>query len=220
MFIGHFAAGFAAKAAAPRVSLGMLFLAAQLLDLIWPVLLLLGVERVSIVPGATAVTPLVFEHYPWSHSLAAVAGWALLLGGGYLLLRKQAAGAVVLGALVLGHWALDAIVHQPDLPLMPGGTGMAGLNAWSSLPLTLAIELSLFGLGVGLYARSTAPADAAGRWGFVALVAFLLAVYGGNLFAPPPPGVEAIAWAGQLQWLLVLWGYWIDRHRTPRRVRD
>ncbi|HEX9181307.1 MAG TPA: hypothetical protein VF859_12975, partial [Burkholderiales bacterium] len=107
MFIGHFAAGFAAKAAAPRVSLGMLFLAAQLLDLIWPMLLLLGVERVSIVPGATAVTPLVFEHYPWSHSLAAVAGWALLMGGGYLLLHKQAAGAVVLGALVLSHWALD-----------------------------------------------------------------------------------------------------------------
>src|SRR5512134_3596575 len=98
MFIGHFAVGFAAKAAAPKVSLGTLFLAAQFLDLLWPALLLLGVERVSIVPGATAVTPLVFEHYPVSHSLAAVIGWAVLVGGGYLIVRREPAGAVLLGA--------------------------------------------------------------------------------------------------------------------------
>jgi hypothetical protein len=213
MFLGHFAVGFAAKSAAPKVSLGTLFLAAQFLDLLWPALLLLGVERVSIVPGATAVTPLVFEHYPVSHSLAAVAGWAALVGGGYLLLRQEPAGAVVLGALVLSHWALDAIVHQPDLPLLPGGATVIGLNAWASLPLTLAVELALFALGVWLYCRATSPVDAIGRRGLAALVVFLLLIYGGNLFGAPPPSVEAIAWAGQLQWLLVLWGYWIDGHR-------
>lgn len=79
MFIGHFAVGFGAKSVAPRVSLGTLFLAAQFIDLLWPTLLLLGVEHVRIVPGATVVTPLVFDHYPVSHSLIAVLGWTVLV---------------------------------------------------------------------------------------------------------------------------------------------
>jgi len=213
MFIGHFAVGFGAKSVAPKVSLGSLFVAAQFIDLLWPTLLLLGLERVRIEPGATVVTPLAFEHYPISHSLAAVAGWALLVGGIYLLLRKDRRGALVLAALVLSHWLLDAIVHRPDLPLYPGSGTLVGLGAWASLPATLLIELPLFALGVWLYLRATSARDAAGRWGLWALVAFLLLVYVGNLFGPPPPDTTAIAWVGQLQWLLVLWGYWVDKHR-------
>jgi membrane-bound metal-dependent hydrolase YbcI (DUF457 family) len=213
MFIGHFGAGFAAKSAAPEVSLGTLFLAAQFLDLLWPTLLLLGVERVRVDPAATGINPLVFEHYPISHSLAAVAGWALLVGLGYLLIRRERRGAIVLALLVISHWLLDMIVHRPDLPLYPGSATRVGLNAWSSLPLTLAIEGSLFALGIFLYARVTSPADAIGKWGLAGLVMFLLVIYLGSLFGSPPPGAAAIAWVGQLQWLLVLWGYWIDRHR-------
>jgi len=180
---------------------------------LWPTLLLLGVERVQVAPGATVVTPLLFEHYPVSHSLAAVLGWTVLVGGGYLLLRRERIGALVVGLLVLSHWGLDAIVHRPDLPLFPGSATLIGMEAWSSLPLTLALELPLFALGVWLYARATTPQDAVGHWGLVALLVFLLVVYAGNLFGPPPPSSGAIAWAGQLQWLLVLWGYWIDKHR-------
>ena len=213
MFIGHFGVGFGAKAIAPNVSLGSLFLAAQFVDLLWPTLLLLGVERVRIVPGATAVTPLLFEHYPISHSLLAVLGWAMFVGCAYFLLRRQRAGAFVLAALVLSHWGLDAIVHQPDLPLFPGSTTLIGLNAWSSLAATLAMEIPLFALGVWLYAHATVAADRVGHWGFWSLIAFLLVIYAGNLFGAPPPSAEAIAWVGQSQWLLVLLGYWIDGHR-------
>lgn len=213
MFIAHFGIGFGAKSLAPRVSLGSLFLAAQFLDLLWPVLLLFGVERVLIVPGATRVTPLIFEHYPVSHSLLVVLGWALAIGGIHFYLRRNRIGALVMGMLVLSHWMLDAIVHRPDLPLFPGSGTVVGLNAWSSLPLTLAIEILLFAIGVRLYARATVAVDAIGKWGLFGLVFFLLAVYAGNVFGSAPPSVEAIAWIGQLQWLLVLWGYWIDRHR-------
>jgi membrane-bound metal-dependent hydrolase YbcI (DUF457 family) len=215
LFIGHFGVGFGAKAVAPRVPLGTLFVAAQFLDLLWPILLLLGVEQVRIVPGATAVTPLVFEHYPISHSLLAVLAWAVLIGGGYLLMRRDRIGALVLGILVVSHWLLDAIVHRPDLPLFPGSSTLVGLNAWSSLPLTLILEVSIFAVGIGWYARSTRPTDSTGRWSLVALVVFLLVIYAGNLFGAPRPNANAIAWAGQLQWLLVLWGYWVDRHRRP-----
>ena len=213
MFIGHFGAGFAAKSITPKTSLGSLFLAAQFIDLLWAALLLFGLERVRIVPGATAVTPLLFEHYPISHSLLAVLGWAALVGCTYLLLRRERVGAIVLAALVLSHWGLDAVVHQPDLPLFPASTTLVGLTVWSSLPLTLAIEVSLFLLGVWLYARTTVAIDRVGRWGFWSLVVFLLVIYAGNLFGAPPPSAEAIAWVGQSQWLLVLWGYWIDAHR-------
>lgn len=213
MFLGHFALGFAAKTAAPRVSLGTLFLGAQLIDLLWPTFLLLGWERVRIEPGATAVTPLVFEHYPYTHSLLAVWLWALLLGSLHWAWRRDRQAATVLGLLVLSHWLLDAVAHRPDLPLLPWGETMAGLRLWFSRPLTLALEVPLFALGVWLYVRATRAQDAAGRWGLAALVLFLAVVYAGNLWGDPPPSVQAIAWVGQLQWLLVAWGWWVDRHR-------
>jgi len=71
MFIGHFAVGFAAKRAAPRLSLAVLFAAAQFADLLWPVMVALGIEQVRIQPGITAFTPLDFVSYPYSHSLGA-----------------------------------------------------------------------------------------------------------------------------------------------------
>jgi len=213
MFIGHFGVGFAAKSVARQVSLGWLFAAAQFVDLLWPTLLLLGVERVRISPGATAVTPLDFEHYPVSHSLAAVLGWAIVVGVAYLLVRRNIRNSLVLAALVVSHWVLDAIVHRPDLPLYPGSAALVGMNAWSSLPLTIAIEVPIFILGAWSYARTTKPVDRSGRWGFAGLAVFLLAIQAGNLFGPPPPSVEAIAWIGQAQWLLVLWAFWVDDHR-------
>ncbi|MCB0769938.1 MAG: hypothetical protein KDC00_05985 [Flavobacteriales bacterium] len=117
MFIGHFAVGFAAKRWAPALSLGVLFIAAQFLGLLWPVLLMLGVEHAEIVPGITALTPLDFQHYPISHSLVAVIGWSVLIGVVALLFKLPRHLALLLGALVLSHWLLDLLVHRPDLPL-------------------------------------------------------------------------------------------------------
>lgn len=216
MFIGHFGVGFAGKAAAPRASLGTLFLSAQLLDLLWPTLLLLGWEHVEIAPGLTRVTPLDFVSYPISHSLLAVALWALAFAALYALVRRYPVGALVVGALVASHWLLDAIVHRPDLPLVPGGEVKVGLGLWDSLPATLAVEASTFCVGLALYLRATRPRDRAGTLGLVALVGLLLVIYLGNLFGPPPPSVVAIAWVGQAQWLLVLLGWWVDRHREGR----
>ncbi len=137
----------------------------------------------------------------------------IAVGVVYWMLRKDLNGAVLLGLLVLSHWMLDAIVHQPDLPLYPGNSPVVGLNLWSSLSATLVVETSIFIAGAWLYARSTKALDPTGKWGFRALVLSLAAIYAGNLFGPPPPSVPAIAWAGQLQWMFVLWGYWLDKHR-------
>ncbi|MFC2144069.1 hypothetical protein ACFLQM_00070 [Acidobacteriota bacterium] len=214
MFLGHFGIGFGAKAAAPRVSLGTLFLAAQFVDLLWPTLLLIGLEKVVIAPGNTRVTPLDFTDYPITHSLLLSLVWALLFGAAYYLLRKYPKGAWVCGAAVLSHWVLDLLTHRPDLPLLPGGATRVGLGLWNSLPATLIVELGIFAIGVWLYTRSTRPLDRTGTIALGALVGFLLVIYFGNLFGPPPPNVTALAWVGQTQWLLVIWAFWIDRHRA------
>jgi hypothetical protein len=214
MFIGHFALAFAAKPVAPRLSLGTTFLAAQFIDLIWPTLLLLGLERVRIAPGHTAVTPLAFEHYPWSHSLLAACAWGLLLGAACLLGRRGLRASVLVGLLVVSHWLLDALVHIPDLPLAPGGSARIGLGLWQSHVATLLLEGALFAAGLALYLRSTRATDRTGRWALVGLVALLLVIYVGNLFGPPPDNVAAIAWVGHAQWLLVAWAYWVNAHRS------
>jgi hypothetical protein len=213
MFIGHFGLALAARRTAPQLSLGTAFLAAQFLDLLWPTLLLLGVETVRIQPGATAVTPLVFLHYPYTHSLLLAGFWGLALGALYAGLRKDLRGAVVVGLLVLSHWVLDALVHEPDLPLAPGLDTVVGLGLWNSRAGTLLAEVPMFAIGVWLYLRGTRARDRIGAFGFGALVLFLAIVYAANLTGPPPPSVDAIAWVGQAQWLLVAWAYWVDGHR-------
>jgi hypothetical protein len=213
VFIGHFGVAFGAKTAAPRVSLGSLFLAAQFIDLLWPTFLLLGWEEVRIAPGITTVTPLDFVSYPLSHSLLAVIAWALIVAAIYLFLCRYPRGALVLATAVISHWLLDALVHRPDLPLYPGGTILIGLGLWSSVGVTLAVELPILVIGLWIYVRATAARDPVGYWALWGLVAFLLAIYAANLLGPPPPSAIAVAWVAQAQWLLVVWGYWVDRHR-------
>ena len=214
MFIGHFGLAFAAKKVAPRPSLGTLALAAQLVDGVWPVFLLLGWEKVEIVPGITAVTPLLFVSYPYTHSLAAGAVWAMLLAGGYYLLRRDGVGAGWIAALVVSHWILDFISHRPDLPLWPGGPKV-GLGLWNSVPATLAVEFALFAGGIWLYLSATRARDRIGIWALAAFVTLLAVLYLAAVFGPPPPSVQMLAMSGLLGWLFVVWAYWIDRHREP-----
>jgi hypothetical protein len=213
MFIGHFAVAFAAKKAAPKVPLGALFIGAQFLDLLWPVCVLMGLETVRIHPGDTAVTPLEFVSYPWSHSLLLAIFWGVLLGFAVLLTRSSKAGAAVAALLVVSHWVLDWITHRPDLQLWPGSPSRYGLGLWNSLPWTLAVEGALFVAGIALYARATAASSRAGRWGLWLLVGFLAAIYLASVFGPTPPSAEAVAWSGVGMWLLVFWGYWLDGRR-------
>lgn len=220
MFIGHFALGFAAKRAAPRVPLGMLFIAAQLADVIWPFLLAAGVERVRIDPGNTAFTPLDFVSYPYSHSLALLAVWGLLLGYGYTALRHaRAQTTLLLAALVVSHWVLDFVTHRADMPFYPGSVKV-GLALWNSIPATLVIEGGMFAAGVFVYARTTRARDAIGRWAFVGLTVLLLAAYAGNLLGGAPPSVTAI-WAVGIfgSGAILAVSEWVDRHRAPRVVR-
>jgi membrane-bound metal-dependent hydrolase YbcI (DUF457 family) len=214
MFIGHFAVGLAAKRAAPRASLGALMAAPILLDLLWPIFLLLGWERVRIQPGVTAFNDLALEHYPWSHSLLMSVVWAAAFAGVYWLRTGYRAGALAIAAGVVSHWVLDWITHRPDLPLYPGSSPLYGLGLWNAPAATIAVESLMFGGAVWLYARTTRSLDLVGRfafWAFVGLLALGYAVDALSTAPSPPP--RALAWGALTGWLLPILAWWFDRHR-------
>jgi len=213
MLIGHVAVALGAKKAAPKTSLGTLLLAAQWPDLVWPLFLTLGWERVRIVPGITAVSPLDFTRYPFTHSLLADFGWALILAGVYLVFKKNRRGALLIGLCVMSHWGLDFLSHRPDLPLYPGSQ-LVGLGLWNSVAGTLLIEGGLFVAGVLIYSRATRAQDKIGEYSLKTFVGLLVLIYLASLMGSPPPSVAAVEWAGVFSWLFIAWAYWIDQHRT------
>ncbi len=213
MFLGHLGVALAAKRVAPKVSLGVAMAAATWIDLVWPLFVLAGVERVEVRPGDTVMTPLAFVEYPYTHSLLAVLGWSVLAAALYAAFRRSWRGSLVVGALVTSHWVLDFFTHRPDLPLWPGGP-VVGLGLWNLPALTLLLELAIFVGGVALYLRTTQPLDRVGRWSLAGLVALVSAIYVVNLAGPPPPSAEAVAGAALAAWLLVPWSAWVDLHRA------
>jgi hypothetical protein len=215
MFLGHFAVGFGLKRAAPHTNLGWLVAAVCFLDLIWPVFLIAGIERVEIDPDNTAFTPLNFVSYPYSHSLLMAVFWSIIVGGIYLFLRKYNAGAIAVGIGVVSHWFLDAVVHRPDLPLYPGGDARVGFGLWNSVPATLLVEATMFAVGLYLYLRSTRAVNGKGVWVLWVLVAFLVVSYLSNALGPPPPSAEFLAYFTPLVWIFVFLAAWADRNRAP-----
>jgi membrane-bound metal-dependent hydrolase YbcI (DUF457 family) len=213
MFIGHFAVGMAAKSAKPSLSLGTYFFAAQFVDLLWPTLLLFNMEQVAISPGITAMTPLDFMHYPYTHSLVMAFVWAAAGFALVYLFKKDASAGLIVGLCVFSHWLLDFFTHRPDLPLTLSETTKVGLGLWNYKAATVIIETGLFIAGVWLYVRKTKAIDKIGTYGFWGTIAFLALISISNLVGPPPPNVGAIAWAGHLQWLFVILAYWFDKHR-------
>jgi hypothetical protein len=216
MFLGHFGLAYAAKRAAPAASLGTLILAAQFADLIWPLLLLAGVERVDIVHGATPLLDLNFSSYPYSHSLAMLVLLGALFGGAHYAARRRARDALIIALLVPSHWLLDLVMHVPDLPVYPGASTLHGLGLWRSLPLSIALEFGVFACGLALYALKTRARDRIGSWGMWSLVAFLAAAYVASIVAGAPPDVGTLACSALIMWLLLPWAAWTDRHRATK----
>jgi membrane-bound metal-dependent hydrolase YbcI (DUF457 family) len=215
MFIGHFAVGLASKPVAPRASLGVLMAAPNLLDLLWPIFLLLGWEQVRIDPGNTAFTPLDFVSYPISHSLLTACGWGALFALLYWARTRYTRGAVVIGLSVVSHWVLDFVTHRPDMPLYPGGPKF-GLGLWNSVPATVCIEVGMYVVGAWLYLSSTRARDRTGSYALWVFLAFGLLAYIGNILGPPPPNTRAIACVTLTLWLVPVWAWWIDRHREVK----
>ena len=148
MFIGHYGVSLAAKRYDPRIPLGVLFLAVQVLDVLFAIFVLSGIEKLKIVPGFTAYNPYDLYWMPYSHSLVGALGWSVvaavvcLLAARRLPPRARGAAAAVVGAAVFSHFLLDVPMHTPDLPLSLGaGSPKIGLGLWNHRDAALAAEL-------------------------------------------------------------------------------
>jgi hypothetical protein len=221
MFVGHLAVGFAAKRFAPKTSLGTLLVASQFADILWPVLLLTDVEHARIVPGITKASAFDFYDYPITHSLYGMCAWGLFLASVHYVVKRYRAGALAVFVVVVSHWFLDLLAHRPDLPLRPDSHQKFGFGLWNSIGATFVVEGAIFAIGLWIYLSSTRARDRAGRIGFWGIVLLLLLLWIPSLFGAAPPSMNAVAITGIVGALLILiWGYWIDRHRpaVPEHV--
>jgi membrane-bound metal-dependent hydrolase YbcI (DUF457 family) len=211
MFIGHFAVGFALKKAEPRVPLGVWFAGVLLLDILWPIFLLLGVEKASVVPGFTVVTPLNLEILDWSHSLVMTIVWSALFGA-LVFWRVRTAKAFIFTALaVTSHWVLDYVTHSPDMPLAPH-SAKYGLGLWNSLRWTLVAEFSLFATGIFLYINLASRAPRKGLIHLSALILFFIVMYIMAVFGPVPPNDQTILATSALALTpVIFWANFVDK---------
>lgn len=218
MFVGHFAVGFMAKRAAPRVSLPVLFAAVSFLDILWPLFIVLGVEHARIVPGITAASPLDLYDYPWSHSLVMSLVWSLVFASPFFFKRCVRDGFIVAGC-VFSHFVLDLVTHRPDMLLAPGTTEKYGFGLWNALVPAILVEAALFAAGIVVYVRSTRAISKMGSIGLWALVAVLGLSWLSGVFGPPPPSIAIVAWSALVFVPITLaWSRAIDRARPPTWV--
>lgn len=217
MFVAHFAAGFAGKRAAPRISLGTLVLAALWADLLTWTLVLAGVEHIAIQPGITTTNALNLYDYPISHSLVMDILWGLAFGGIYYLVRKDWRGSAVLFAAVMSHWVLDFIAHRPDMPLLPGLHTYVGLGLYNSKLGMLLVEGLIWIVGIVIYERATRSRGWSGAILFYLVVALLTLLWLPSLNGAAPP--VTIQKMGQIDvpalLILIAWAYLMDWLREP-----
>jgi len=216
MFIGHFGLSFAAKKVAPNVSLATLFIATQFVDILWPFLLVFGVEKVAVTPGYTKMNAFEFLHYPYTHSLFMGLVWGVVAGGIHWLVKRDNRSALVIGLCVLSHWLLDVIVHVADLPLSPFGDYKAGFGLWNLVAVTLLVETAIFLAGVFVYASVTKAKNKVGKWGLWTLVLLLLMITLSNTFGPTPPDSVMILFYSfvTMMAIIISLSWWVDRNRT------
>jgi hypothetical protein len=194
MFVGHYGPSFAIKAIRPTIPLWLLFIAVQLVDVAWAVLVLLGVEKVRIVPGITASNPLDLYYMPYTHSLVAAIVWSVAAAVVVVLLPRVAtrAAAIWIGAAVFSHWVLDVLVHRPDLPIYDD-TMKIGLGLWNFPAVALALEVALLFGGMVMYLRVTQAVNAIGRFGLPVLGLVMVAIQCYVFFGPAPTSPAAAA---------------------------
>ena len=217
MFTGHYSVSFAARAAEKRIPLWLLFIAVQLIDVLWAIFVLVGIEKVRIVPGITESNALDLYYMPYTHSLLGVLCWSALAFAVCQFvpqLRGKRTG-LILAAAVFSHWVLDLIVHRPDLALYDS-VGKMGLGLWNYRGAAFALEMAvLFGGAAMLYRTATH------RGRLIGFVIFLAALQVfGTYFFPPPPSDGAAATTALVSYVvLALIAWWVERGESrPRKL--
>jgi membrane-bound metal-dependent hydrolase YbcI (DUF457 family) len=218
MFVGHYGVSCGARPLEQRIPLWVLFIAVQFLDVLWGVFVLLGIEKVRIVPGITATNPLDLYYMPFTHSLPGALGWAVLAALAYHVWRGGTSGArasVIVGAAVFSHWLLDVLVHRPDLPLW-GDRWKIGLSLWNVPAVAFALEAAILFGGAWLYLRSTTSRTRTSTLAFVVFAVLLLLIQAMTFFGAPPASPAGAAITALVAYVVIAAAAgWLDTKRSP-----
>jgi hypothetical protein len=212
MFVGHYGVSFATRALEPGVPLWVLFIAVQWLDVVWAPLVLLGVEKVRIVPGITASNPLDLYYMPYTHSLVAALLWSVAAFAGCRILAREKgrSGAIALSLAVFSHWPLDFVMHRPDLPLYDNAAKV-GLGLWNFAAPAFILEAAVFFGGMAWYFRTGVER----RRAVIVFGVLMLAVHAITFFGAPPASDTAAAAAALSAYAVFAL---VIRFLEPRRV--
>lgn len=215
MFIGHYGVSFVAKASRHEIPLWLLFIAVQLIDVFWSIFVLLGIEKVRIVPGYAASSPLDLYYFPYTHSLLGAALWSIAFGVICVLIyRWNRTTGVIAGLAVFSHWILDLLVHRPDLAVY-GSHMKMGFGLWNYKWPEFALEVVLLFGGICVYMSSTRATGGIGRYGFIGVAIVMLVIQASQFFAPPPPSSNAVAISALFTYLLFAGtAAWLERKRV------
>ena len=219
MFVGHYGPSLGIKALDKSIPLWLLFLAVQFIDILWSIFVLLGIEKVRIVPGFTATNPFDLYFMPYTHALVASLLWAFLVLLGYRLVAGSGkwAAAALMGAAVFSHWILDLIVHTQDLPLFDEAHKM-GLGLWNHPVPAFALEVAILFGGMYLYLRSTEATTLVGRYGMVIFGVLMLGIQSYVFFGPPPSSDKAAAVTALASYFIfAAVAFWLERKRSGSR---
>jgi hypothetical protein len=187
MFIGHYGVSLAAKPVQKQVPLWLLFIAVQWLDVVWSVLVMLGVEKLRIVKGFTEANAMDLYYMPYTHGLIGALALSCVLGAVVMLFfrnRRAAVFAVVAGA-VFSHWLLDLIVHVNDLPLI-GNSMKVGFGLWRHVWISLPLEFATLMVGAVVYARAVPSRSRVGVWSYWIFIGLMVLAQLYGQFGPDP----------------------------------
>ena len=201
MFIGHYGASFAAKRFAPKLSLGAYFLGAQLLDVFFSIFVMVGIEKMRIVPGFTQVNAYDLYFMPYTHSLVGSLAWSAAGAIAIFAITKKTPEAIAFGVVVFSHFVLDGPVHTPDLPIITEDGAKIGFGLWKSWPASVLLELAVFGVGAAMYWKLVRPIGKK-RSQLAIFLAVLSVLCVATPFLPPPSSPTSFA-------IQALFGYFV-----------
>lgn len=187
MGIGHAAVALGASRVEPRLNVGLLIFAAFLADFLLGIFAALGLEQAHVPPDFASRHYLTFT-FPYSHGLVSLLLWGILLGAllCWLDRRNRKTAFLVILALVLSHFVLDALVHVPELPLFGENSPKLGLSLWNHLRLELSLETLMAVAGIAIYWRLVGGSKVS-RWGVTIFILLLTALTWTQLFVTQPP---------------------------------
>jgi membrane-bound metal-dependent hydrolase YbcI (DUF457 family) len=151
--LGHIGVGFAVKPLAPKVPVGVLLVATEVIDILWAFFYFTGIDR-----DASSVST-----SPLSHSLFMSVVWSVIAALLAAFIYRDRRSGMVVGLLVFSHWVVDFITHPmgailggnplpPDLSLFFHGSPNVGLGLYNhSFAIAMATDLGMLVLGIFIY---------------------------------------------------------------------